>query len=79
MFEKYDDIDEVFVLLSSPNRFILGANEQMKLDVVPVNEFTHFEGTHKLVDRYLDATISDNGYFPTQKIHSKKIMISFPV
>ena len=61
MFEKYDDIDEVFVLLSSPNRFILGANEQMKLDVV--NEFTHFEGTHKLVDRYLDATISDNGYF----------------
>lgn len=76
MFEKYNDIDEVFVLLSSLNRFILGANEQMKLDVVPVNEFTHFEGTHKLVDRYLDASISENGYFqlyqkPTQEDYDK--------
>ena len=45
----------------------------MKLDVVPVNEFTHFEGTHKLVDRYLDATISDNGYRCIVKIIPRRL------
>ena len=48
----------------------------MKLDEI-VNEFTHFEGTHKLVDRYLDATIRDNGYFHI-KIHFQEDYDKFP-
>lgn len=81
MFDKYDDIDEVFVLLSSLNRFILGFNEKLSPNVVPVDEFTHFEGTHKLVDRYLDQIITE-GYFqlyqkPTDEDYSNFPGISF--
>lgn len=58
MFKKYDDIDEVFVLLSSMNRFMLGHNQKLLADTVPIDQFTHFEGQSEdgLSDRYLDAT-----------------------
>lgn len=67
MFERYDDIDEVFVLLCSLNRFILGANEKLNPEVVPVDEFTHHNGSHKLVDRYSDVGITENYFQLYQK------------
>ena len=66
MFKKYDDIDEVIILMSSLNRFILGFNEKLDPRVVPIDEFTHYEGTNddKNVDRYLDKIISgDNDQY----------------
>ena len=66
MFKKYDDIDEVIILMSSLNRFILGFNEKLDPSVLPIDEFTHFEGTNsnKTVDRYLDKIISgDNDQY----------------
>jgi len=58
MFKKYDDIDEVFVLLSSMNRFMLAHNDKLLSDTVPIDQFTTFEGQSEdcLSDRYIDAT-----------------------
>ena len=58
MFKKYDDIDEVIVLLSSLNRFMLAHNSKMLSETVPIDQFTHYDGKSKdgLSDRYIDAT-----------------------
>jgi len=71
MFKKYDDIDEVIILMSSLNRFILGFNEKLDPTVVPIDEFTHYEGTNKnkTVDRYLDQIISGDYLQLYQKPH----------
>ena len=69
IFKKYNDIDEVFVLLSSLNRFMLAHNEKLISDTVPIDQFTHFEGTSKdgLSDRYLDASIAGDYFQLYQK------------
>ena len=60
MFNLYDDIDEVIILLSSLNRFIIGYNEFMTPDTIPMDTFLYHEGTNKngMVNRYLDKIIA---------------------
>jgi hypothetical protein len=71
MFNKYNDIDEVFVLLSSLNRFTLSFNQKLSPDIVPVDHFTHDVGTTEdgLVDRYMDKTIEGDYFQLYQKPH----------
>ncbi len=69
MFKKYNDIDEVFILLSSLNRFMLAHNEKLLSDTVPIDQFTHYEGQSEdgLSERYLDASISGDYFQLNQK------------
>lgn len=62
MFEKHPDIDEVFLMLSSFNRFILAYDKLLRSDTVPSDEFTHDSGKDDsgLVQRYQDLIISDS-------------------
>ena len=71
MLQKYNDIDEVFILLSSLNRFVLGFNEKLDPKTVPVDNFCDFQGTSKdgLVDRYFDMIISNDQFQLYQKPH----------
>jgi len=78
MFEKHPDIDEVFLLLSSFNRFILAYDKLLRSDIVPSNEFTYYAGkdSSSLVDRYQDVLISDEDRLqlyqkPTDEDYSK--------
>lgn len=78
MFEKHPDIDEVFLLLSSFNRFILAYDKLLRPDIVPSDEFTHYMGKDNtgLVDRYQDVIISDEDRLqlyqkPTDEDYSK--------
>ena len=65
MFKKYPDIDEVFLMLSSFNRFVLAFDEKLRQDIVPSDEFTAFvsEDESGLIRRYQDLVISNNDYF----------------
>ena len=76
MFEKYPDIDEVFLMLSSFNRFILAFDEKLRQDIVPSNEFTAFvsEDESGLIRRYQDIIISNNDYF---QLYQKPISDDF--
>ena len=69
MFKTYDDIDEVIILMSSLNRFMLGFNEKLSPNVVPIEQFTHFEGTDEtgMIDRYIDEIISEEYFQLYQK------------
>jgi len=69
MFKKYDDIDEVIVLLSSLNRFMLAHNEKLLSDTVPIDQFTTQQGQsdNGLSHRYLDSIISGDYFQLYQK------------
>jgi len=78
MFEKHPDIDEVFLMLSSFNRFILAFDEKLRQDIVPSDEFILDAGKDDtgLIQRYQDIIISDDGYLqlfqkPTEEDYSK--------
>lgn len=58
MFEKYNDIDEVFICLSPFNRFRLAFDGVLSDDVVPIDHFTtKMESSDGVIDRYCDMTI----------------------
>jgi len=71
MFKKYDDIDEVIILMSSLNRFMLAFNEKLSQDVVPIDAFTNYEGKDKtgMIDRYIDRIIEGDYLQLYQKPH----------
>lgn len=56
MFDMDPSINEVYVLLSSWNRFILAYNRFLSKDVLPSNFFTkHYGNKHSLVDIFYDV------------------------
>jgi hypothetical protein len=63
MLDRYTDIDEVFVLLASWNRFALGFNERLSPEVLPVDFFTEkVDKENKLVDIYQDKIFSEDRF-----------------
>ena len=71
MFDRYDNIKEVFVLLSSWNRFVLGFNETLSQDVLPVDYFTTKvkEKHNGLIDIYQDELFKDDRFQLYNKPH----------
>lgn len=69
MIKKYPDIDEIFLTLSSFNRFVLGFNEKLSTDIVPVDQFTHYVGKDEsgLIERYQDIVIAGDHFQLYQK------------
>lgn len=63
MLQKYPDIDEVFVLLTSWNRFMIAFNSELSTDVVPIDQFTDYRGKkNNLVEIYTEKVFNGN-YF----------------
>lgn len=63
MFDKHPDIDEVFILLASFNRFILAFNETLSTDILPADYFTlKHDKEHKYVDYYYDQIFKDDRF-----------------
>jgi hypothetical protein len=56
MFEKYDDIDEVFLCMASFNRLSIAFDIEMQDEVVPIDYFTCFDkdSSTDLIHRYCD-------------------------
>ena len=56
MFEKYDDIDEVFLCMASFNRFALAFDAEALDEPVPVDHFSFYDEEHStdLIHRYCD-------------------------
>jgi hypothetical protein len=60
MFEKYNDIDEVFICLAPFNRFRIGFDGILSDNVVPIDHFTtKMEKSNGVVDLYCDLTIKE--------------------
>lgn len=72
MLDLYNDIDEVYILLSSLNRFNLGFNQKLSTDVVPVDHFMYKVGTTDdgQVDRYMDKIVEGEYFQLYQKPHA---------
>lgn len=63
MFDLYPDIDEVFVLLASWNRFVLAFNETLSPAVLPSNFFMmKHEKENSLVDIYYDQIFKEDRF-----------------
>lgn len=62
MFKKHPDIDEVFLLQASLNRFTLGMSQEFDFSGISSDHFTYYIGKNEngLVDRYTDNIISDD-------------------
>jgi hypothetical protein len=62
MFEKYDDIDEVFLCMASLNRFTIAFNPELSDEAPAVNHFTFFDKTSStdLIHRYVDMDIVED-------------------
>jgi hypothetical protein len=59
MFNRYQDIDEVFVCMAPFNRFTLGFDSKLDDEVVPVDHFmAAMESNNGIIDKYCDHTIS---------------------
>jgi hypothetical protein len=59
MFNRYQDIDEVFVCMAPFNRFTLGFDSKLDDEVVPVDHFmAEMESNNRIIDKYCDHTIS---------------------
>lgn len=71
MFDRYPDVDEVFVLLSAWNRFMLAGNKTLSPDVLPVDYFTtKVEEKHNgLVDIYQDKLFNEDRFQLYNKPH----------
>jgi len=71
MFDKYPDTDEVFVLLSSWNRFILAFNKTLSTEVLPVDYFTKkVKDKHDgLIDIYQDELFKGDRFQLYNKPH----------
>jgi hypothetical protein len=60
MFERYDDIDEVFICLAPLNRFVISYDSTLRDEALPVDHFTMKMDNSPLgYDRFIDQTISD--------------------
>jgi hypothetical protein len=61
MFNKFSDIDEVFLCLAPLNRFVLAFDEQLQDDALPLDHFA-FECVESTdaVKKYVDILIKDN-------------------
>lgn len=58
MFEKYNDIDEVFICLAPFNRFRIAFDGVLTDSVIPIDHFTtKIESSDGNIDRYCDLTI----------------------
>lgn len=82
MFDRHPDIDEVFVLLASFNRFVLAFNETLSPDILPADFFTlKEEKDDPLVDLYYDQIFKDDRFQllnkPTYEDFSRIADISF--
>lgn len=63
MLDKHPDIDEVYVLLASFNRFVLAFNETLSSDILPADFFTmKHEKKNLLVDLYYDQIFRDDRF-----------------
>lgn len=61
MLIMHPDIKEVFVLLTSWNRFIISSNDSLSSDVLPVDYFIqHYGNKHNLINFYYDCVIKEN-------------------
>jgi len=71
MFDRYPDVDEVFVLLSSWNRFMLAGNKMLSPEVLPVDHFTTKvqEKHNGLVDIYQDQLFNGDRFQLYNKPH----------
>ena len=59
MFNRYQDIDEVFLCMAPFNRFTLGFDSKLDVEVVPVDHFmAAMEDNNGIIDKYCDHTIS---------------------
>jgi hypothetical protein len=82
MLSKHPDIDEIFVLLTSWNRFIISSNDSLSDEVLPVDHFVHHHGSkHNLVEFYYDVVIKDNRLQllnkPTVEDFENKVSLNF--
>jgi hypothetical protein len=82
MLDRYPEIDEVYILLASWNRFTLAFNETLSSDVIPVDYFTEKHNKeHTLVDFYHDVIFKDDRFQllnkPTFEDYKKMSEISF--
>lgn len=60
MFEKYNDIDEVFICLAPLNRFIIAFDDTLRDEAIPVDQFLmKMETSPENKDRYCDHTLSN--------------------
>jgi len=60
MFERYSDIDEVYLCMAPFNRFVI-AFDNLSDDVIPVDHFTvKIDSSTDTVHRYCDETIVDD-------------------
>lgn len=75
MFDKYPDTDEVFVLLSSWNRFILAFNKTLSTEVLPVDYFTKkVKDKHDgLIDIYQDELFKGDRFQLYNKPHQDNL------
>jgi hypothetical protein len=62
MFEKYDDIDEVYLCMASLNRFTIAFDGEMPDEPAPVDHFTFFDkdASTELIHRYADVDVKDD-------------------
>jgi len=60
MFEKYDDIDDVFICLSSFNRFIIAIDDLTNEETLPIDWFQYkLDNSTDTVHRYMDGIVRD--------------------
>lgn len=70
MFSKHKDIDEVFVLLSPMNRFIVAYDKAFGKEILPVDYFcVHDQSKDGLIDFYCDKAVGDNAFQLYNKPH----------
>jgi hypothetical protein len=61
MFQRYNDIDEVFLCMAPFNRFVVAFDHELSDNVIDVDHFTlKLESPNDQIDRYADPTIVDN-------------------
>jgi len=61
MFQRYNDIDEVFLCMAPFNRFVVAFDHELSDNVINVDHFTlKLESPNDQIDRYADPTIVDN-------------------
>lgn len=61
MFERYNDIDEVFLCLTPLNRFVIAFDDKLRDQAIPVDNFTlKMEDSPVDADRYCDNTMSND-------------------
>ena len=61
MFNRYNDIDEVFLCMAPFNRFVIAFDDELSDDVIAVDHFTlKLESSTDNIHRYADPTIVDN-------------------